>query len=357
MKFKLLAGAALAAVASASVAQAAEGWYGAVDIGYHWPDSISADSSNNAANGAPYRWDFNQDDDWAAFGRLGYQFNSNWRVELELGYRPGDLDSVRGGPSNSIVGLCAPGVTRTAAAPTCGSPSGDLEVWTAMANVIYDFMPDSAISPFLGAGAGVAHGKLQTLGQFSTVTGALTAANPAIQNLSIDDDDTVFAYQAVAGLSWKASDRLNVDLTYRYLGGSDMDFASVGTGALQPGVFSGDYSDQSVTLGLRYSFAAPPPPPPHAASPTSKASVPTVANNFFTLNILRCLTLSLSPALIFQSFAFVLKDRAFKTAPPPAPRPRPRPARRWTRSTSRSASARRVCGVRGARARRCRGCA
>jgi OOP family OmpA-OmpF porin len=269
MKFKLLAGAALAAVASASVAQAAEGWYGAVDIGYHWPDSISAESSNNAANGAPYRWDFNQDDDWAAFGRLGYQFNSNWRVELEIGYRPGDIDSVRGGPNNSIVGLCAPGVTRTAAAPTCGSPSGDLEVWTAMANVIYDFMPDSAISPFLGAGAGVAHGKLQTLGQFSTVTGTLTAANPAIQNLSIDDDDTVFAYQAIAGLSWKASDRLNVDLTYRYLGGSDMDFASVGTGALQPGVFSGDYSDQSVTLGLRYSFPA--------AASASGAAAPAAA--------------------------------------------------------------------------------
>jgi OOP family OmpA-OmpF porin len=278
MKFKLLAGAALAAVAAASGASAAEGWYGAVDLGYHMPNSLKADSSNNAANGQPYRWRFDQKDDWAAFARLGYQFNSNWRVELELGYRPGDIDSVRGGPANSIVGLCAPGVIRTAAAPACGKPGGELDVWTAMANVIYDFMPDSAISPFLGVGAGVNHTKVKTLGQFSTVTGAVTAANPAIQNLVIDDDDTVFAYQALAGLSWKATDRLNVDLTYRYLGGSDMDFASVGSApaGLQPGVFSGDYRDQSVTLGLRYSFAAAPPPPPPPPPPTPRRRPRTI---------------------------------------------------------------------------------
>ena len=267
MKFKLLAGAAFAAVFVASGAYAQEGWYGAVDLGYHWPDSLEAKSSVNGANGAPYRWDFNQDKDWAGFARLGYQVNPNWRVELELGYRPGDVDSIRGSGPNAIVGLCTPGVVRTAAAPSCGSPSGDLEAWTLMGNVIYDFLPDSSINPFIGVGAGVNHVKVDTVGQFSTVTGAISAANPAIQNLTINDKDTAFAYQGIAGLAWRASDRLNVDLTYRYLAGSDLDFASVGSNALQPGVFSGDYRDQSVTLGLRYSFASPPPPPPPPAPP------------------------------------------------------------------------------------------
>jgi opacity protein-like surface antigen len=53
MKFKLLAGAALAAVFAASGASAQVGWYGAVDLGYHWPDGIEGSSSNNAANGSP----------------------------------------------------------------------------------------------------------------------------------------------------------------------------------------------------------------------------------------------------------------------------------------------------------------
>ena len=67
MKFKLLAGAAMAAVFAASSAYAQDiGWYGAVDLGYHWPESIEATSSDNAANGRPYTWDINQEEDWAA---------------------------------------------------------------------------------------------------------------------------------------------------------------------------------------------------------------------------------------------------------------------------------------------------
>jgi OOP family OmpA-OmpF porin len=60
MKFKLLAGAAMAAVFAASGAVAQVGWYGAADIGYHWPEGIKADSSNLAANGIKYTWRFNQ---------------------------------------------------------------------------------------------------------------------------------------------------------------------------------------------------------------------------------------------------------------------------------------------------------
>ena len=266
MKFKLLAGAALAAVFAASGASAQEvGWYGAVDLGYHWPEGIEGDSSNNAANSQPYSWDFNQEEDWAGFARLGYRLSEHWRVELEGGYRPGDIKSVRGGSNNAILGLCTPGVIRSASASTCGSPSGEIEAWTLMGNVIYDFAPSAVLNPFIGAGVGIAHVKLNTVGQFSNVTGALSATNPAIQNLTIDDDDTALAWQILAGVAWRATDRLNVDLTYRYLGGSDLDFASTGSHALQPGVFSGEYRDQSVTVGLRYSFAAPPPPPPPPA--------------------------------------------------------------------------------------------
>src|SRR5438270_13455759 len=112
MKFKLLAGAALAVVFSASSAAAEVGWYGAADIGYHWPEGLRAASSNNAANGIPYIWEFSQKDDWTGFARLGYQVSDHWRVEMEVGYRPGNIDSVRGGSNQAVLGLCTPGVTR-----------------------------------------------------------------------------------------------------------------------------------------------------------------------------------------------------------------------------------------------------
>jgi opacity protein-like surface antigen len=45
MKFNLLAGAALAAVFAASGASAQDtGWYGAVDLGYHWPEGAEFES-------------------------------------------------------------------------------------------------------------------------------------------------------------------------------------------------------------------------------------------------------------------------------------------------------------------------
>jgi hypothetical protein len=58
-----------------------------------------------------------------------------------------------------------------------------------MGNVIYDLLPGSALSPFFGGGIGVNHTKVDVTGQFSNITGAISAANPAIQNLVIDDKD------------------------------------------------------------------------------------------------------------------------------------------------------------------------
>src|ERR1700761_8180512 len=141
MKFKLLAGAAMAAVFAASGASAETGWYGAADIGYHWPEGMQLNSSNLAANGNQYIWRFNQDTDYTAFLRLGYQVADNWRVELEGGYRPGNLRNVLGGSNQAVFGLCDPNVLRTAAAPACGSPQGKIEPWSLMVNVIYDIGP------------------------------------------------------------------------------------------------------------------------------------------------------------------------------------------------------------------------
>ena len=208
MKFKLLAGAALAAVFAASGASAQVGWYGAIDLGYHMPISDKLDSSNLAANQNKYIWNFHQQDDYAVFGRLGYQVADHWRVEMELGYRPGDLSSVTGGTNQAVIGLCTPNVLRTAASPTCGAPQGKIESWGLMGNVIYDIGPDWIIDPFIGAGIGANHQTLSTFGQFSNITGTVTAqsgANPAIQNLTIDDrSQTVFAYQLLAGATWKS---------------------------------------------------------------------------------------------------------------------------------------------------------
>ena len=90
MKIGLMAGAAIAALfaASGASAQTAQpGWYGALDLGYHFPVNRWYKGSNVAPDGQYYNWQFDPKDDFAGFVRLGYRFNSHWRVELEGGYR------------------------------------------------------------------------------------------------------------------------------------------------------------------------------------------------------------------------------------------------------------------------------
>ena len=87
-----------------------------------------------------------------------------------------------------------------------------------------------------------------------------------------DDSSTKLAGQALAGLSMALGDRLDLDLTYRYLV-TDFEFDSISSAAPDLGNFEGPYRDHSLTLGLRWAFGAEPvvvpvplppvtPPPP-----------------------------------------------------------------------------------------------
>ena len=243
MKTKLLVGAALAAVFAASGASAqAVGWYGAVDVGGHFPQDIN--SSNNVAlpQGGHANWKWRADPSFLALGRLGYQFTPHWRVEGEFGYRDGRLKSVS---SSSPIGLTSAG--------------GSIVDWTYMANVIYDIAPAAGINPFIGLGAGAQQVVFKTHG---VLTGT-PAGYSTGETLTANDASTVFAWQAIAGLAFKVSDRTNIDLTYRYLDGDKPHWntsTNGGTPTVPLGVFKGEYQDHSITIGLRYSFAPPPPP-------------------------------------------------------------------------------------------------
>jgi opacity protein-like surface antigen len=257
MKLNLLAGAAFVAVVAASAAQAASpnGWYGAIDAGWHSPSTVKAASANASPDGGAYSWNYDLKDNWAGFARLGYRVNPNWRVELEGGYRPGDLSNVSGRDASRAAtepfGLKDAG--------TGGSPGGHIHSWTVLGNLIYDFLPESKVNPFVGAGLGFNYVDVGFTDAFKTTGGTL----PAFQVLKSDDSHTSVAYQLLAGLAWAASDRISVDLTYRYLGSSASRWSTTGSGPLQPGQFRGTYTDNSVTVGIRYAFAPPPPPPPN----------------------------------------------------------------------------------------------
>ena len=182
MKVKLLAGVAMAGLFAAGVANAEpNGWYGAVDAGYHTIDTIETYSSRTGQ-----LFDFEVQDDWAAFARLGYRFDQNWRVELEGGYRSNDIESI-GNPNPGLpTGVCAVGPV----AGPCGTPDGEISAASLMMNVIYDFGDASwSLRPFIGLGLGMNRVNTEFLGTY--------AVNRVVA-IGADDSSTELAAQAIA---------------------------------------------------------------------------------------------------------------------------------------------------------------
>jgi OOP family OmpA-OmpF porin len=289
MKTKLFFGAATAALLLSSAASAQSWyspgtwfqdgqWYVGADGGYHFPEALKGESTRVGSDGIRPSWKFGSDNDnYAVFAKGGYAFSNGLRLELEYGYRNGDLDSIHGvGSAVQPIGLCAPGVGRSVASPACGGVKGDLNASTLMFNAIYDFkqfrIPGPLdIHPFIGAGVGGAFVQTKAYGQLSGVP----AGYAPIENTSFDDDKSAFAYQGMAGLTWDVRPHLAVDLTYRYLEADRVLAPSVtsntgpaGAPVYDVGTFKGDYKDSAVTIGVRYLFGghaeAPPPPPPAA---------------------------------------------------------------------------------------------
>jgi OmpA-OmpF porin, OOP family len=214
MKKALIAAAALVALPVVAQAQTpVPGFYIGAEGGLNWLMNFTAAPNNPAF---PPTVSVTPGTGWMAGGVIGYDFVGP-RVELEGIYR--------WNPTN--VGL--PGTA-------INNQVGQLGI---MANLLYDFMPASVITPYIGAGAGL----------------GLVDGNGSLSS-------TAFAYQGIVGLAWNADTNFRVTLDGRYYGTSN------------PQINGANWTNNnfSIMLGLQLKFgespAAPPPPPPMVAPPS-----------------------------------------------------------------------------------------
>ncbi len=121
--------------------------------------------------------------------------------------------------------------------------SGDAHQLHVMGKVLYDFIPASTITPYIGAGAGV----------------ALVDGNTFLQN-------TVFAYEGILGVGYNIDSQWRVALEGRYVGTTN---ANVVINGVNVGV---NNSNIVAMVYGQYKFAPPvvsaPPPAPSAAPPS-----------------------------------------------------------------------------------------
>ena len=109
-----------------------------------------------------------------------------------------------------------------------GSNSPDVSVLSFMANGYYDIcIKDSDVSPYLTGGIGLASVKVKESGDTTL-------------------DESAFAWQLGAGVGFKASENVVVDLGYRYFKTSDVT-SNDGTSDIS-------VAGSNILAGIRYSF-------------------------------------------------------------------------------------------------------
>ena len=210
MKKALLAAVAAVALPVAAQAQSPQpGIYIGAEGGVNW----LLNTTISGVNVSPQTG-------WAVGGVIGYDFVGP-RVEIEGVYRQNNTN------------LWVPGA----------SINGQVGQLGILANLLYDFMPGSVITPYIGAGAGV----------------AFVDSNSSLGS-------TQFAYQGIIGVSYNVDTNFRINLDGRYYGTTN---PSVNTAW---GSTTWSNNNFSIMLGLQMKFgsapAAPPPPAPAVAPPS-----------------------------------------------------------------------------------------
>lgn len=224
----------------------ASDWYAVGQVGGHSPSDMDL-TGGVFPGGEQIKWKAETKGAAAALFTLGYRFAPNVRGELELGFRKGEIARVRGGtlPPNAV---CS--IERGApAAPGCGDAGGDVDTTTFMANALYDFgSPDATFRPYVGFGLGGASVSADFGGRLNGVTMS--------QDFGSQTQTTVFAWQALAGVGWKVTDRLTVDATYRYLSvpSLTLDGYVIPQYEAALGSFDTELSDGTASIGFRWAF-------------------------------------------------------------------------------------------------------
>jgi len=205
MKKTLLGIAALGLLAAPLTAQAADdSLYLKGSIGLGMAMDTDIDNMPEAAGTAKVTYDSG----WLGTLALGYDISGPFRTELEYIWQKNDLDQLS--YSNQYGNF----------------REGDLKTQALMLNGFYDIATGSAWTPYFGIGIGWSKLDLSTPG------------------LPLNDNDNVFAWQIMGGLSYELTSNWAADIQYRFFDTAD---ASINGADF-------DMTSNDILVGLRYSF-------------------------------------------------------------------------------------------------------
>ncbi len=172
---------------------------------------------------------------WDADATVGYDFGP-FRAEAEVGYREASVNRLTSTVTMPI---------RNAAGAAVNAPPGDYSyaggrssALSFMINGLLDFGDDDGVQGFVGPGVGIARVKSKL---------ALNTYQD-----SLNDSDTVFAWQVIAGVRAPLSDSIDVSLKYRFFNSSLTELVDASGRTL-----NGRFRSHSILGGLTFNFGAP----------------------------------------------------------------------------------------------------
>ena len=143
---------------------------------------------------------------------LGYDFG-NTRLEGEISYQKNDFEKA------SLLWVDV-------------DLTGDITCLSLLMNGYYDFVNNSAFTPYLSAGLGFAKVEVNDLNV------------PGSGLPNSNDDDTVFAYQVGVGVGYAVNEKVTIDANYRYFATSDPEFDTT----------EAEFASHNFLFGVRVNF-------------------------------------------------------------------------------------------------------
>ncbi|HEY6816753.1 MAG TPA: OmpA family protein [Croceibacterium sp.] len=228
----------------ASPAFARDGaWYVGGDIGLMIPDDTTFDiGATEDALALDHDYGF----DGALF--VGYDLGA-FRLEAEVSYKAADLENY-----SSTIALPS---TTAPHPPGDYDAGGSASALSFMLNGMLDFGDDDGISGFVGGGIGYAKVRVSDL-------------HPEVnEGIFLDDDDSAFAWQVLAGVRAALSEDVDLTAKYRFFNVNGLSFEGFAGDQ-----FEGRFRSHSILGGITFNFGAPEPPPPPPPPPPSPPPVP-----------------------------------------------------------------------------------
>ena len=128
--------------------------------------------------------------------------------------------------------------------------SGHKDEWLFLANAYWDITEFRGITPYVGAGIGMANVSLDNFQDINQIAGAIHWAQ--------DGDEWNFAWALHAGMAYEISQDLTLDIGYRYVNmgdGTTGAFTSFDPTVTSPGPLTVDDIDShDVMIGLRWNL-------------------------------------------------------------------------------------------------------